>query len=104
MLEEMVTEYQKRRNYVVERLNAMPGVSCATPEGAFYVFPNISGVCEATGLKSKELAKRMLFEHYVVCLPGTDFGAHKQTSERSATHGVLFLSQHSDAFFSCLKR
>lgn len=75
MLDEMVTEYQKRRNYVVERLNAMPGVTCATPEGAFYVFPDISGVCAATGLKCKELARRMLFEHYVVCLPGTDFGA-----------------------------
>ena len=74
MLTEMVTEYEKRRNYVVERLNAMPGVSCATPEGAFYVFPDISEVCAATGLKCKELAKRLLFEHYVVCLPGTDFG------------------------------
>ena len=77
MLAEMVAEYQKRRDYVVGRLNAMPGVTCATPEGAFYVFPDISGVWSHR-LKCKELAKRMLFEHYVVCLPGTDFGAKQR--------------------------
>jgi aspartate/methionine/tyrosine aminotransferase len=64
-------EYEKRRDYVVGRLNAMPGVTCEVPEGAFYVFPNISGV----GLTSKEFQHRLLWENHVVALPGTDFGA-----------------------------
>ncbi len=40
----MVTEFDKRRKYMVDRLNAIPGFSCFTPKGAFYAFPNISGV------------------------------------------------------------
>jgi aspartate aminotransferase len=104
MLTEMREEYQTRRNYVVGRLNAMPGVSCATPEGAFYVFPNISGVCEATGLKCKELAKRMLFEHYVVCLPGTDFGAvgegHLRYSYVRSMETLIAGMDATEAFFT----
>jgi aspartate aminotransferase len=71
MLTEMVAEYQKRRDYVVGRLNAMPGVTCKTPMGAFYVFPDVSGV----GVPCKEIQRRLLFEGHLVCLPGTDFGA-----------------------------
>merc|ERR1712164_160551 len=51
-LTEMCTEYSKRRNYVVGRLNAMPGVTCEAPEGAFYAFPDFSSL----GITSKELA------------------------------------------------
>lgn len=48
-IERMVTAFQERRDVVVRRLNAIPGVSCQTPKGAFYVFPNIGGVCRDLG-------------------------------------------------------
>jgi aspartate/methionine/tyrosine aminotransferase len=56
---------------VVELLNALPGVSCAVPKGAFYAFPNITG----TGWKAKELASALLEETGVATLGGPDFGA-----------------------------
>lgn len=46
---DMVAEFRRRRDYVVPALNAIPGITCANPLGAFYVFPNISGVCESLG-------------------------------------------------------
>jgi aspartate aminotransferase len=61
-----------RRDVIVAGLNALPGISCAVPHGAFYVFPNIRG----TGLKSAELAKLLLEQAGVACLSGTSFGAH----------------------------
>ena len=45
----MVAEFKRRRDYVVPALNAIPGITCANPLGAFYVFPNITGVCDALG-------------------------------------------------------
>ena len=45
----MVAEFKRRRDYVVPALNAVPGITCANPLGAFYVFPNITGVCESLG-------------------------------------------------------
>jgi aspartate/methionine/tyrosine aminotransferase len=62
--------YQKRRDRIVEGLRSLPGVSCTTPQGAFYAFPNVSEL----GIPSKELAHRLLEEAGVACLPGTDFG------------------------------
>jgi len=41
---EMIAEFDKRRRYIVERLNAMPGITCSLPKGAFYVFPNVTGL------------------------------------------------------------
>ena len=66
----MVAEFRARRDLVVNALNQMPGVSCVTPQGAFYVFPNIRG----TGFKSVELQDRLLDEAGVACLAGTAFG------------------------------
>jgi aspartate/methionine/tyrosine aminotransferase len=45
----MVAAFQERRDLMVERLSAVPGVTCGVPKGAFYVFPNIAGVCERIG-------------------------------------------------------
>lgn len=45
----MVAEFKRRRDYVVPALNAIPGIQCANPLGAFYVFPNITGVCDSLG-------------------------------------------------------
>lgn len=68
--EEMVAEFHKRRDVIVAGLNDIPGVTCATPGGAFYAFPNITG----TGLPSRELADALLNEAGVAVLAGTAFG------------------------------
>jgi aspartate aminotransferase len=47
---EMVRAFQERRDWVVPALNEIPGVTCQTPKGAFYVFPNVAGVCERLGI------------------------------------------------------
>src|SRR5581483_3254724 len=67
----MVKVFEHRRNLVVDGLNAIPGVRCAKPQGAFYAFPNITG----TGFDEHELADRLLTEAGVAVLPGTAFGA-----------------------------
>jgi aspartate/methionine/tyrosine aminotransferase len=69
--EEMVAEFHKRRDVIVAGLNDIPGMTCATPGGAFYAFPNITG----TGLSSRELADALLNEAGVAVLAGTAFGA-----------------------------
>jgi aspartate aminotransferase len=66
----MVKVFEHRRNLVVDGLNAIPGVRCARPQGAFYAFPNIEG----TGFDEHELADRLLSEAGVAVLPGTAFG------------------------------
>jgi aspartate/methionine/tyrosine aminotransferase len=67
----VVAEYQRRRDVLVEGLNAIPGVRCQEPEGAFYTFPNIT----AFGRSSDWLADYLLEEGGVAVLPGTAFGA-----------------------------
>jgi aspartate/methionine/tyrosine aminotransferase len=66
----MVAAFDERRTFVVEALNALPGVSCITPKGAFYAFPNIA----ATGWKAKPLADALLEEAGVALIGGPDFG------------------------------
>jgi aspartate/methionine/tyrosine aminotransferase len=68
----MVAEFDKRRRIVVEELNKLPGISCITPKGAFYAFPNIS----KTGFKAKQLASKLLEEANVATIGGPDFGVH----------------------------
>ncbi len=68
---EMVTEYQRRRDRMLELVNAIPGVHAQKPQGAFYVFPNV----KSYGLSSKEIATRLINEAGVAVLAGTDFGA-----------------------------
>jgi aspartate/methionine/tyrosine aminotransferase len=67
---EMVAAFDKRRRIVVEELNRLPGVTCITPKGAFYAFPNIG----KTGFKAKQLASRLLEEEGVATIGGPDFG------------------------------
>jgi len=69
--EAMVAEFKVRRDMLVEGLNAIDGISCKKPRGAFYVFPNISEL----GLTSKEVEERLLDEFGVAALAGTSFGA-----------------------------
>jgi aspartate/methionine/tyrosine aminotransferase len=68
----MVGEFRQRRQLIVAGLNAIQGVSCRMPHGAFYVFPNITG----TGLTSREVADLLLEEAGVAVLAGTAFGAY----------------------------
>ena len=68
----MREEFRRRRDAVVAGLNALPGVSCLVPRGAFYAFPNVTG----TGIPSDALAARLLDEAGVAVLSGTAFGAH----------------------------
>jgi aspartate/methionine/tyrosine aminotransferase len=71
-VDRMGVEFRKRRDVIVSGLNALDGVSCVEPQGAFYVFPDIRG----TGFSSKDLATKLLDEAGVACLSGTAFGKH----------------------------
>src|SRR3989475_692959 len=66
----MVKVFEHRRDLVVDGMNDIPGMRCASPQGAFYAFPNIEG----TGFDEHELANRLLNEAGVAVLPGTAFG------------------------------
>lgn len=70
--ENMIAEFKERKSVIVDGLNALPGISCRTPKGAFYVFPNI----KKTGLTSEEAENKFLNEAGVACLKGTSFGAN----------------------------
>jgi aspartate/methionine/tyrosine aminotransferase len=69
--EAMVAEFRRRRDVIVSGLNAIPGVSCVTPKGAFYAWPNMTRYAEG-GVMA--LAKRLLDEVGVACMWGTSFG------------------------------
>lgn len=102
---EMVAEFDRRRKVVVEGLNKLPGVSCATPKGAFYAFPNIS----RTGWKAKALASALLEQAGVAVIGGPDFGVHGEgfirLSYANSTENILkalermgdFLASHKAA-------
>jgi aspartate aminotransferase len=70
--ENMVAELRRRRDGFCAGLNALPGVRCQIPEGAFYAFANVTGTC----MTSQDLADRLLDEAGVACLSGTAFGAY----------------------------
>ncbi|MBI5952304.1 MAG: pyridoxal phosphate-dependent aminotransferase [Chloroflexi bacterium] len=72
MVDVMVAEYQRRRNVIVDGLNAIPDFSCQKSQGAFYAFPNIRG----TGMSSNELANLILEKAGVALLPGSSFGEY----------------------------
>jgi len=82
-LARMVVEFQKRRDYVVKRLNAMEGISCYNPQGAFYVFPNLSryygyytpGTTPQLINNSTTMTGYLLEEAKVAVVPGIAFGA-----------------------------
>ena len=69
-IRERLGRYQACRDHIVAKLNEIPGVTCGVPDGACYVFPNITG----TGLTSEEFAEMALEEAQVALLPGTVFG------------------------------
>jgi aspartate aminotransferase len=71
----MLAEYRRRRDYVVARLRAIPGVKCAEPRGAFYAYPNIRGAVNQEGLRAPiQFAERLLESKHVAVVPGEAFG------------------------------
>src|SRR5499426_744358 len=85
----MVAEFDRRRRVVVDGLNRLPGVSCATPKGAFYAFPNVG----ATGWKAKALASALLEDTGVAIIGGPDFGilgeGYVRLSYANSTENIL---------------
>lgn len=68
--EAMRKAFGKRRDFVIDRITAIPGLSCPEPDGAFYAFVDMSAL-DGTSL---EIAERLLYEHHVVVAPGSGFG------------------------------
>jgi aspartate/methionine/tyrosine aminotransferase len=68
----MVAEFRRRREEIVKGLNAIPGIRCLKPAGAFYVFPNVQGL----NRPSAEVERALLYDAGVAALSGTAFGAH----------------------------
>ena len=96
----MVAEFDKRRKVVVEGLNKLPGVSCATPKGAFYAFPNI----KRTRWKAKALASSLLEDAGVAIIGGPDFGilgeGYVRLSYASSTENILKALDRMGEFLS----
>lgn len=71
----MLAEYRRRRDFVVARLNTIPGLTCAMPKGAFYAYPNISSAFGKSGIKnSLDFAEKLLEKVSVAAVPGAAFG------------------------------
>lgn len=96
-IEIMRQEFEKRRNYIVDRLNAMPGIKCRKPEGAFYVFPNISELIGKT-FNGKFIGNDTDFADYlldmarIAVVPGICFGAKNYIRLSYATSMELIKS------------
>ncbi|WP_328520174.1 pyridoxal phosphate-dependent aminotransferase [Kribbella sp. NBC_00359] len=94
-VDRMLAAFRERREVIVSGLNAVPGVSCVEPGGAFYAFPNISEL----GLAAATLADRLLDEAGVACLPGTSFGGYGENHLRfSYANSVDNIRRALDAF------
>jgi aspartate aminotransferase len=86
---DMVAEFDRRRRVVVDGLHRLPGISCATPKGAFYAFPNV----KRTGWKAKPLASALLEDSGVALIGGPDFGVlgegYMRVSYANSTENIL---------------
>jgi aspartate aminotransferase len=77
-VDSMLAEYRRRRDFVVERLRAIPGVKIGVPKGAFYAYPNISCVLGRDGTKGPmDFAEKLLAEAHVAVVPGEAFGTEQ---------------------------
>jgi len=99
----MVAEFDRRRRVVVDGLNKLPGVSCVTPKGAFYAFPNI----KRTGWKAKALAATLLDEAGVAIVGGPDFGVlgegYVRLSYANSTENIVKALDRMGNFLSSRK-
>jgi aspartate aminotransferase len=69
-----VGQLERRRDWLVDGLNGLPGIRCTRPDGAFYAFPDVRQIEERAGLSTEQLAARLLETYGVAVLPGTGFG------------------------------
>jgi len=99
----MCAEFDKRRKVVVDGLNKLPGVSCATPKGAFYAFPNM----KQTGWKAKALASSLLEDSGVAIIGGPDFGilgeGYVRVSYANSTENILKALERMGEFLASRK-
>ena len=72
----MLAEYKKRRDYVIGRLRAMPGVTAQMPQGAFYAYPNVSAAFKNGITNSLQFSEKLLAEEFVAVVPGEAFGTN----------------------------
>jgi aspartate aminotransferase len=85
----MLAEYRKRRDFVVAKLRAIPGVTCNLPHGAFYVYPTIGVALGKNGIADTlAFSERLLQESHVAVVPGEAFGtdAHVRISYATSMH------------------
>ncbi|MBI3798528.1 MAG: pyridoxal phosphate-dependent aminotransferase [Deltaproteobacteria bacterium] len=104
----MAKEFAKRRNYVVQRLRAIPGISCTLPEGAFYVFPRVAAYFgtkwgEKTISSAMDLSLYLLQEAQVALVAGEGFGSPNHVRISYAT-SMQILEQGLDQVEAALKR
>ncbi len=82
----MLAEYHRRRDRIVRGLRSIPGVRCVSPQGAFYVYPNVAAYLKSDGLRdTTALATRLLDEARVALVPGPAFGTHEHVRISYAT-------------------
>jgi aspartate aminotransferase len=82
----MLAEYHKRRDFVISRLRAIPGVECAEPRGAFYAYPNLGVIIGKNGIHDTlQLSERLLAEAHVAVVPGEAFGTDRHVRISYAT-------------------
>ena len=99
-VDRMLDAFRERREVIVSGLNAVPGVSCVEPGGAFYAFPNISEL----GVSAATLSDRLLDEAGVACLPGTSFGVYGENHLRfSYANSVENIRKALDAFTTLVR-
>ena len=99
-VEAVVAEFRRRRDLIVQGLNAIPGLRCPMPQGAFYVFPNIQAFDRSAG----ELADYLLEKAGVAVLPGTAFGSggkgHLRLSYANSPENIQKALEHMAAALS----
>jgi aspartate aminotransferase len=82
----MLAEYRKRKDFVINRLRQIPGVTCTDPRGAFYAYPNLSVVIGKNGIaNSLQLSERLLADAHVAVVPGEAFGTEQHVRISYAT-------------------
>jgi aspartate aminotransferase len=109
-LRAMVVEFERRRGYLLSRLNAIPGIRCTNPEGAFYLFPNVSSFYGAVGngraiRNSAEMAAYLLQTAHVVSVPGSEFGsdAHLRLSYATSMEQISVGAERIERAFGALR-
>jgi aspartate aminotransferase len=101
----MLAEYRKRRDFVIERLRAIPGVTCAEPRGAFYAYPNIAVALSSNGSSSTlQFAENLLQKAAVAVVPGEAFGTdrHVRISYATSMHELARGLDRIDGFIQRL--